>query len=49
MFALQEPVGRLVAERPERAQVFEEFDIDYCCGGKRTLGDACARRGSIPM
>jgi regulator of cell morphogenesis and NO signaling len=25
--------------------VFEELGIDYCCGGKRTLVDACAFRG----
>jgi regulator of cell morphogenesis and NO signaling len=48
MHVLQTTVGRLVAQRPERAQVFEEFDIDYCCGGKRTLGEACARRGVDP-
>jgi regulator of cell morphogenesis and NO signaling len=43
MYDLQQTVGRLVSERPGRARVFEEFDIDYCCGGKRTLADACAR------
>jgi regulator of cell morphogenesis and NO signaling len=48
MYALQKSVGQLVAERPERARVFEEFDIDYCCGGKRTLGEACVRRGVDP-
>ena len=48
MYALQTPVGQLVAERPERARVFEEFNIDYCCGGKRTLGEACLRRGVDP-
>jgi regulator of cell morphogenesis and NO signaling len=48
MYALQTPVGQLVAEIPERARVFEEFDIDYCCGGKRTLGEACSRRGIDP-
>lgn len=48
MYDLQQSVGRLVAERPERARVFEEFDIDYCCGGKRSLGEACGRRGVDP-
>jgi regulator of cell morphogenesis and NO signaling len=48
MYALQKTVGQLVAERPGRARVFEEFDIDYCCGGKRTLGEACVRRGVDP-
>jgi regulator of cell morphogenesis and NO signaling len=38
-------VGELVAERPARSRVFEEFGIDYCCGGKMPLDEACARRG----
>lgn len=38
-------VGQLVAERPSRARVFEELGIDYCCGGKLPLEDACAERG----
>jgi regulator of cell morphogenesis and NO signaling len=45
MTTLQETVGGLVAERPCRARVFEEFGIDYCCGGRRTLREACERRG----
>src|SRR4029079_17288849 len=38
-------VGELVAERPARSRVFEELGIDYCCGGKLPLAEACARRG----
>jgi len=38
-------VGQLVAERPSRSRVFEEFGIDYCCGGKSSLRDACGERG----
>jgi regulator of cell morphogenesis and NO signaling len=38
-------VGELVAERPARSRVFEEMGIDYCCGGKLTLAQACARKG----
>lgn len=37
-------VGQLVAERPSRARVFEKFGIDYCCGGKKPLGQACLDR-----
>lgn len=37
-------VGQLVAERPSRARVFEQFGIDFCCGGKMPLSDACAER-----
>ena len=38
-------VGQLVAQRPARARVFEQFGIDYCCGGKRPLDEACSAGG----
>jgi regulator of cell morphogenesis and NO signaling len=38
-------VGQLVAERPARSRVFEALHIDYCCGGKLPLTEACAKRG----
>ena len=38
-------VAELVLEQPSRTRVFEHFGLDYCCGGKRSLADACARRG----
>lgn len=38
-------VGQLVVARPERARVLERFGIDYCCGGKKPLEDACRDRG----
>lgn len=37
-------VGQLVLERPSRARVFEMFGIDYCCGGKKALEQACRDR-----
>jgi regulator of cell morphogenesis and NO signaling len=48
MIDLNQTIGRLVAERPERARVFEEFEIDFCCGGKQTLQDACQKRRLDP-
>jgi regulator of cell morphogenesis and NO signaling len=38
-------VGELVAERPGRSRVFQSFNIDFCCQGGRTLGEACAKKG----
>ena len=38
-------VGQMVVERPQRSRVFDRLHIDYCCGGKRTLEEACAKRG----
>ena len=37
-------VGELVAEQPERARVFDRFSIDYCCGGGKSLDEACSER-----
>jgi len=39
----QESVGMLVAEQPLRAAVFDRFGIDFCCGGKQTLEEACIK------
>jgi regulator of cell morphogenesis and NO signaling len=40
-----ESVGALLRERPARARIFEKHRIDYCCGGKAPLVEACAKRG----
>lgn len=42
---LSTPVSQLVTDRPERFRVFEKWGIDYCCGGKGPLGEACAAQG----
>ena len=46
---LERTIGELVAERPARARVFEGFKIDYCCGGKKPLADACQAKGIDPQ
>ena len=38
-------VAQLVIENPSRARFFEKLGIDYCCGGKRSLDEACAEQG----
>ncbi|MBX7254924.1 MAG: iron-sulfur cluster repair di-iron protein [Candidatus Hydrogenedentes bacterium] len=38
-------VGQIVAQQPNRSRVFEALGLDYCCGGKKTLADACAKKG----
>jgi regulator of cell morphogenesis and NO signaling len=38
-------VGAIVAEDYRAAAVLERFGIDFCCGGKRTLGEACGAKG----
>jgi regulator of cell morphogenesis and NO signaling len=41
---LDKTIGQLVAEQPARSRVFERWGLDYCCGGKRTLEEACAKK-----
>lgn len=42
---LQTTVGDMVTQRPARSRVFEKLGIDYCCGGKKPLAEACAAKG----
>lgn len=37
-------VGELVAERPGRSRIFQNFGIDFCCQGGTTLSEACRKR-----
>lgn len=41
-------VGQIAREFPASIHVFEDLKIDYCCGGNRSLKDACALAG-VPM
>jgi regulator of cell morphogenesis and NO signaling len=34
-------VGSWVREFPQTSRLFERLGIDYCCGGKQSLADAC--------
>ncbi|MFN8053711.1 MAG: iron-sulfur cluster repair di-iron protein [Acidimicrobiales bacterium] len=34
---------------PQLARVFERLGLDYCCGGQRTISDACIAAGLDPM
>lgn len=38
-------IGELVAEDYRKAEVFRQFGIDFCCGGKRSVEDACRKKG----
>jgi regulator of cell morphogenesis and NO signaling len=38
-------VGQLVAECSQRARLFDRLGIDYCCGGRVPLVQACAEKG----
>lgn len=38
-------VGQIVAERPQASRLFESLGIDYCCGGRKPLSQACLEKG----
>ncbi|MBO6795306.1 MAG: iron-sulfur cluster repair di-iron protein [Balneolaceae bacterium] len=40
----QKPIGEIVAEDYRTAFIFKNFGIEYCCGGKKSLAQACASR-----
>jgi regulator of cell morphogenesis and NO signaling len=42
-------VRDIVAEDFRAAAVFERFGIDYCCGGRRSLADACRAAKADPL
>ena len=44
-FQVHDTVGQVVARRPSLSRVFERAGVDYCCGGKRTLAEACRQKG----
>lgn len=43
--SLERLVGDLVTEDPGRTRVLDRYRIDYCCGGGRTLAEACSQAG----
>ena len=38
-------VGEWVAAHPTTARVFEDLQIDYCCGGNKPLAQVCEAKG----
>jgi regulator of cell morphogenesis and NO signaling len=38
-------LGQIVTSHPELARALEHHRLDYCCGGSRTLSEACASQG----
>jgi regulator of cell morphogenesis and NO signaling len=41
-------LGALVAEAPARARILEQFGLDYCCNGGRSLAEATRAAGLDP-
>jgi regulator of cell morphogenesis and NO signaling len=38
-------IGEIVAQDYRAASVFKEAGIDFCCGGKKNLDEACSEKG----
>ena len=45
---LDRTLADLVLERPAAARVLGRLRLDYCCGGRRSLAQACADEGLDP-
>jgi regulator of cell morphogenesis and NO signaling len=41
-------IGEIVAQDYRAASVFKEAGIDFCCGGKKTIAQACLEKGIDP-
>ncbi|NIQ00295.1 MAG: iron-sulfur cluster repair di-iron protein, partial [Nitrospinaceae bacterium] len=42
------PINDFIAEDVRRTGIFEDLEIDACCGGWRTLAQACEEKGIDP-
>ena len=47
-FTIHTPINDFVDEDVRRTGIFEEFNIDFCCGGNHTLAEACTEKGIDP-
>lgn len=41
-------IHEIVTQASATAQAFERFGLDFCCGGRRTIAEACDRKGIDP-
>ncbi len=44
-FTVDTPLGQIAAARPTSIAVFERLRLDYCCGGRQSLAEACRHAG----
>jgi regulator of cell morphogenesis and NO signaling len=40
-----ETLGEIVSKDLRKAETFKKFGLDFCCGGKKSLEDACKEKG----
>ncbi|HLF46010.1 MAG TPA: iron-sulfur cluster repair di-iron protein [Chitinophagaceae bacterium] len=41
----EDTLGQIAAKDLRKAQVFKKYGLDFCCGGKKTVKEACAEKG----
>lgn len=47
-FTAETPIGEIVAAVPDAARILDALRVDFCCGGKNSLADACEQQGLDP-
>lgn len=40
-----ETLGEIAAKDLKKAQIFKKYGLDFCCGGKKTVKEACVEKG----
>ena len=45
MIQKESTIGEIVAKNFRAVQVFEKFGLDFCCGGEKTISEACENKG----
>lgn len=43
----EQSIGEIVATFPLSSEVFRSAGIDFCCGGRRLLGDVIEEQGIV--
>ncbi len=44
-FTPQTKIGDVVLHLPEAMRLFKRLNLDYCCGGHRTMDEVCSKAG----
>ena len=41
----EETLGQIAARDLRKVEIFKKYGLDFCCGGKQTVREACAKKG----
>ncbi len=45
LWKLEETLGQIAATDLRKVEVFKKYGLDFCCGGKQTVKEACEKKG----